>query len=293
MNYANSGSSHKRLIIIGLLMACIAFNFWGGSRYPALNDKATMGSETRLEDSLSFEVLLEIQEGDSVTKRIAYSTVNWVNTNKQGMTFGVLFAGAFLTLLRMLRRRSFKSSYANALMGFVIGTPLGVCVNCAAPVAKGLHEAGTRLEITLSTMFSSPTMNIVVLTMVFTIFPFYLVMIKLVSTLIFILLLIPLMSRYLFHKETLATHESPYVAPDEPLNCAVGTAVDVSLKESWPQALLVTGRELLKNLWFIVIRTVPLMFLAGLLGAVFVTLFPLNSFIASELPSPVCCLSAW
>ena len=245
-----------------------------------------MGSETRLEDSLSFEVLLEIQEGDSVHKRIAYSTVNWVNTNKQGMTFGLLFAAAFLTLLRMLRRRSFKGSYANALMGFVIGTPLGVCVNCAAPIAKGLHEAGTRLETTLSTMFSSPTMNIVVLTMVFTIFPFYLAMIKLASTLIFILLLIPLMSRYLFHKETLATHESPFEAPDEQLNCAIGTAINVSLKESWSQALSVTGREFLKNLWFIVIRTVPLMFLAGLLGAVFVTLFPLNSFIGSDFTFP-------
>ena len=278
MNLTNSGNSHKRLIIIGLLMAYIAVNFWGGSRYPALNDKATMGSETRLEDSLSFEVLLEIQEGDSVAKRIAYSTVNWVNTNKQGMTFGVLFAGAFLTFLSMLRRRSFKGSYANALMGFVIGAPLGVCVNCAAPIAKGLHEAGARLETTLTTMFSSPTMNIVVLTMVFTIFPFYLAMIKLASTLIFILLLIPLMSRYLFHKEALATHE--------PLNCAVDTTIDVSLEESWPQALLVTGREFLKNLWFIIIRTVPLMFLAGLLGAVFVTLFPLNSFIGSEYTLP-------
>ncbi|MDX2487238.1 MAG: FG-GAP-like repeat-containing protein, partial [Gammaproteobacteria bacterium] len=278
MNITNSGNSSKRLIIIGLLMAYIAFSFWGGSRYPALNDKATMGSETRLEDSLSFEVLLQIQEGDAIPKRIAYSTVNWVNTNKQGMTFGVLFAGGFLTFLGMLRRRSFKGSYANALMGFVIGTPLGVCVNCAAPIAKGLHEAGARLETTLSTMFSSPTMNIVVLTMVFTIFPFYLAMIKLASTLIFILLLIPLMSRYLFHKETLATHE--------PLNCAFDTTVDVSLNESWPQALLATGREFLKNLWFIIIRTVPLMFLAGLLGAVFVTLFPLNSFITSEYSFP-------
>ena len=274
MNLTNSGSSHKRLIIISLLMAYIAFSFWGGSRYPALNDKATMGSETRLEDSLSFEVLLEIQEGDPVAKRIAYSTVNWLNTNKQGMTFGVLFAAGFLTFLGMLRRRSFKGSYANALMGFVIGSPLGVCVNCAAPVAKGLHEAGARLETTLTTMFSSPTMNIVVLTMVFTIFPFYLALIKLASTLIFILLLIPLMSRYLFHKEALATHES--------LNCAIDTANDVSPEESWPQALQLTGRELLKNLWFIIIRTVPLMLLAGLLGAAFVTLFPLSSFIGSE-----------
>ena len=274
MNLTNSGNSHKRLIIIGLLMCYIAFSFWGGSRYPALNDKATMGGETRLEDSLSFEVLLEIQQGDSVPKRIAYSTVNWVNTNKQGMTFGVLFAAAFLTLLRMLRRRSFKHSYANALMGFVIGAPLGVCVNCAAPIAKGLHEAGARLETTLTTMFSSPTMNIVVLTMVFSIFPFYIAMIKLASTLIFILLLIPLMSRYLFRKETLATYE--------PGNCPVDTTIDGSLIESWPQALMTTGREYVKNLWFIIVRTVPLMFLAGLLGAVFVTLFPLHSFVDSE-----------
>ena len=290
MNLVNSGHSHKRLIIIGLLMAYISFSFWSGSRYPALNDKATMGSETRLEDSLSFEVLLEIQEGDSAAKRIAYSTVNWVNTNRQGMTFGVLFAGAFLTFMGMLRRRSFKGSHANALMGFFIGTPLGVCVNCAAPIAKGLHEAGARLETTLTTMFSSPTMNIVVLTMVFTIFPFYLAMIKLASSLIFILVLIPLMSRYLFRKETLATYESDHSITEGmtngqhagPLNCTIDTAVDVSVIESWPQALLLTGREFLKNLWFIIKTTVPLMLLAGLLGAIFVTLFPLNSFISSD-----------
>lgn len=274
MNLTNSVNSHKRLVIIVLLLSTIAFNFWGGSRYPALNDKATMGSETRLEDTLSFEVMLEIQEGDSLSKRIAYSTVNWVNTNRQGMTFGVLFAGAFLTFLGMLRRRSFKGSYANAFLGFLIGSPLGVCVNCAAPIAKGLHTAGARLETTLTTMFSSPTMNIVVLTMVFTVFPLYMAMIKVITTLIFILLLIPLMSRFLFQKETLATHE--------PLSCEIDTINDIPLVESWTQALLTTGREFFKNLWFIIIRTVPLMFLAGFLGAVFTTLVPLNDFIGSE-----------
>ncbi len=274
MNLTNKDNSHKRLIIIGLLLFTIGFNFWGGSRYPALNDKATMGGETRLEDSLSFEVVLEIQEGDSVGKRIAYSTVNWINTNRQGMTFGVLFAGAFLTFLSMLRRRSFKGSYANALTGFFIGSPLGVCANCAAPIAKGLHTAGARLETTLTTMFSSPTMNVVVLTMVFSVFPFYLAMIKLIATLIFILLLIPLMSRYLFNSETLATHEPEYLAID--------AIKDMPLEENWGQALLNTARDFLKNLWFIIVRTVPLMFLAGFLGALFTTLIPLDSFIGNE-----------
>lgn len=273
MNLTNTANSNKRLIIIGLLLLYIAFNFWGGSRYPALNDKATMGGETKLEDTLSFEVVLESQEGDPVYKRIAYSTVNWVNTNRQGMTFGVLFAGAFLTFLSMLRRRSFKGSYANALMGFVIGSPLGVCVNCAAPIAKGLHSAGARLETTLTTMFSSPTMNIVVLTMVFSVFPFYMAMTKVIATLIFILLLIPLMCRYLFPEETLATYEQVNaidISPEKPL------------VENWTEAALNTAREFLKNLWFIVIRTVPLMFLAGFLGAVFTTLVPLDSFIGNE-----------
>ena len=274
MNLTNRGHSHKRLILIILLMGYIAFSFWGGSRYPALNDKATMGSETRLEDSLSFEVVLEIQQGDSIPKRITYSTINWVNTNKQGMIFGVLFAGAFLTFMGMLRRRSFKGSFANAFLGFFIGSPLGVCVNCAAPIAKGLHTAGARLETTLTTMFSSPTMNVVVLTMVFTVFPLYMAMIKLAATLFFILLMIPLMSRYLFRQETMATIE--------PVSCAIDTTVDTPLNENWGQALFETGRDYLKNLWFIIIRTVPLMFLAGFLGAVFVTLFPLDSFIDSE-----------
>jgi len=110
--------------------------------------------------------------------------------------------------------------------------------------------------------------------MVFSVFPFYLAIIKLAATLIFILLLIPLMSRYLFHAETLATIE--------PASCDIDTNSTPPIKEGWQQALLITGREYFKNLWFITIRTVPMMFLAGLLGAVFVTLFPLDGFINSE-----------
>ena len=32
----------------------------------------------------------------------------------------------------------------------VIGTPLGVCVNCAAPIARGMYTSGLRAETTLS-----------------------------------------------------------------------------------------------------------------------------------------------
>ena len=56
--------------------------------------------------------------------------------------------------------------------------PLGVCVNCAAPIAKGLYAGGARAETTLAAMIASPTLNIVVLTMLFGLFPFYMALTK-------------------------------------------------------------------------------------------------------------------
>lgn len=233
-----------------------------------------MGGETKLEDPLSFEAKLELQQGDSVGKLIAYTTINWVNTNRVGMTFGVLFGAALLTFIGQMKRRSFRNGFANTLMGFVVGTPLGVCVNCSAPVAKGMHDAGARLETTLATMFSSPTMNIVVLTMVFSIFPLYMALIKLGATLIFILVLVPLLCRYVFKLETQATES------------AVCNVMQANLlqdtSESWLKALGSALLSYLKNLWHIVYTTVPLMLLAGFLGAVFVTLMPLQSFAQVE-----------
>ena len=29
----------------------------------------------------------------------------------------------------------------------MLGTPLGVCVNCVAPIAKSIYEAGSKMEL--------------------------------------------------------------------------------------------------------------------------------------------------
>ena len=162
-----------RLILSVLIVAVLAYLFWTGSRYPALDEKAMMSGAIQLEDSLSFEAKFPITADMTLAQRIFWSTLNWINTNKKGMTFGILFAAAFLTMIPYLRRRSFKGGFANSFLGMVIGAPLGVCVNCAAPIAKGMYSAGLRAETTLSAMIASPTLNIVVLTMAFSILPFY------------------------------------------------------------------------------------------------------------------------
>lgn len=265
---------NKRVLLVSLFIVVAAVNFWSGSRYPSLEEKAIMGGSARLEDPLSFEASIQIQPSDSTGKRIAYTTINWLETNRQGMIFGLLIGASLLTLIGLMPARGHRNGFVNTLIGVGIGTPLGVCVNCAAPVAKGMHDGGARLETTLATMFSSPTMNIVVISMLFSIFPLYLTVIKLTQTLIFILFLVPLLSRWVFKKERAQTYGDN--------SCAIRPAEPAPANESWFAALRGTTILLGRNLGYIVIRAVPLMLLAGLLGAIVVHVLPLPSLLEYE-----------
>ncbi|PWV99108.1 uncharacterized membrane protein YraQ (UPF0718 family) [Hoeflea marina] len=258
----------KRFTLAVLLVAFLALNFWTTSRYPSLNDKAVMSGAIQLEDPLSFEARYPVLPDHPAWRKIGYSTVNWISTNRQGMTFGVLFAAAFLTLLGYLRRHSFKGGFSNSALGMVFGAPLGVCVNCAAPIAKGLYSGGARAESTLSAMIASPTLNIVVLTMLFSLFPVYMAVTKIVLSLLVILVAVPLICRLL---------------PAWQLQAAVGSRkalalpsprLDSAERETLQRAVLLFVADYLSNLWFIVRTTVPLMLLAGFLGAVVATLVP-------------------
>ncbi len=275
--------SDKRILFASLLLLTLAFSFWAGSRVPALNEKATMGTEIDF-NNLGFNTVFSIQPGDSLVKRVAFTTVNWIDTNKKGMTFGVLFAAGIMTLLSLLKRRSFKNGFANSALGLVIGAPLGVCVNCAAPIAAGMTAAGSKIETTLATMISSPTLNVIVLTILISLFPLYLVAIKLGLTLVFILLIIPLMTRYLLKAEAkeLAQEHCGIIANE---TCPVPN-VDLSAEKTHTRifpALKWLFVNYFKNFWFVLRMTVPLMFLAGFLGALLINILPWES-IANIIP---------
>jgi uncharacterized membrane protein YraQ (UPF0718 family) len=257
---------NKRILFVSAVIVITAVTFWSGSRYPSLDQKAIMGGSAVLEDPLAFEASIQIQPNDGTVERIIYTTINWIETNLQGMAFGLMIGACLLTLISMVRARGHPNGFVNTLIGVAVGTPLGVCVNCAAPVAKGMHDGGARLETTLATMFSSPTLNIVVLTMLFSMFPLYLTVIKLTLTLIFILVLLPLLSRWFFTDERAQTYDDTV--------CAISPAPAVPRDETVLSAMRGTFLLLGRNLGYIVIRTVPLMLLAGLLGATVATSFP-------------------
>jgi len=253
-------------IIALLLVFVIATLFWTQSRYPALDEKAMMSGAIQLEDPLSFEAKFLVNPDMPLAKKIGLSTLNWYYTNKQGMTFGILLGAAFLTFFGYLRRRSFANPFLNSLLGMAIGAPLGVCVNCAAPIAKGMYAAGMRAETTLSMMIASPTLNVIVLTLLISLMPFYMVLMKLVLSVAMILVLVPLICRLLPQQQLMqipvpATGNWDDFANDQPRQSLFSAVYDVV-------------KAFFRNLWFIVKTTVPLMLLAGLLGAAVATMLP-------------------
>ncbi|CUH89334.1 FG-GAP repeat [Phaeobacter sp. CECT 5382] len=273
-------SRYWHFCIACMLVMILAVLFWTGSRYPALNEKLMMSGALQLEDPLSFEARFAISASMGTAERVFYSTINWLYTNKQGMTFGILFAAAFMTALSYLRQRSFASPLANSLLGLFLGAPLGVCANCAAPIGKGLYASGMRAETALAAMVASPSLNFVVLTMLFSLVPIYMVLAKIALSLLVILVLVPLVCRSLSPEQIpvqipaqiQAQITFPAEAP-QPWSAAE-LAASAPETEGLIRAVLGVGRAYLGNLWYIIRLTVPLMLAAGFLGALVATLLP-------------------
>lgn len=268
--------THKKIVSISVLLLLIAVFFWSGSRYPQLNEKALMGGDTSTM-GISFDVIRDIQKGDGLVAQILTNTLNWVETNKKGMLFGILFGSALMVLFSLLKNIQSRNRWLNTFLGTIIGAPLGVCVNCAAPIAKGMRDAGARSETALATMFSSPTLNVIVLSMLFAMLPPYMVWLKIGCTLFFLLLMVPILAKTFPSKDVSTIPEQktklPLFIQEEE------TEVRVLASNSWITAIKWSLIHFLKSLWFLIKTTVPLMLLAGLLGNLLITFLPLEGLI--------------
>jgi uncharacterized membrane protein YraQ (UPF0718 family) len=270
--------NQKRVLLSSVLMLTIAILFWTGSRYPQLNQKALMGADT---DSMgiSFDMPNTIQFRDSYFSQILSNTLNWIETNKKGMTFGLLFGGILMVLFSLLKDYRSENRWVNTVLGVIIGAPLGVCVNCAAPIAMGMKDAGAKTETALATMISSPTLNVIVISMLFSLLPPYMVWFKIGSTVILLLVVIPLLSRIFKTKEgpTARMKERKffkfYQLPQFDLQTELIT------DSSWFGSIKWTIKSFFKGLWYLIKTAVPLMLLAGLLGNVLITFLPLEGFV--------------
>ena len=262
---------NRRVVILVVFIIGVVACFWWVSRYPALGEKAAMSGTGAFEDPMTHQAHFHAPTKAPLHIRVFYTTLNWYETNWRGMAFGLILAGAFLTLLSYLPRQTSDRRFKNSFMGMLVGTPLGVCVNCVAPIAKGLYEAGSKMETALAVMFSSPTLNIVVLTMLFSIFPLHMALLKLGATFVLVLLIVPFLSR----KDLNRAKQTAPAAAEEVCEVALNAG-------SWGDALKQAARDYWKNFSYIFIRTFPLMLLAGFLGALAAHLWSIEKLIGME-----------
>jgi len=271
-------ANQKRILVSSVLMLAIGLLFWTGSRYPQLNEKALMGSDA---DSMgiSFDTPRTIQFGDPILSQIISHTINWIETNKKGMTFGLFFGAILMVLFSLLKDYKSNNRLINAVIGTLIGAPLGVCVNCAAPIAMGMKDAGAKTETALATMVSSPTLNVIVVSMMFSLLPPYMVWFKIGSTIVLLLLVIPLLSKWFQTKQgtsaPIKERKVPKFFQFPQIDLKVGFIED----KSWFGAIKWTAKGFLIGLWYLIRTAVPLMILAGLLGNILITFLPLEGLV--------------
>ena len=129
----------KRFTILIVFLIFASASFWLMSRYPALDSKAALSGMEAFEDPLTNEAHFHVSRKANFLSRVIVTTLNWYQTNWRGMVFGLVIAAGFFTLLKYTPRQPSDKRFRNSFMGMFVGTPLGVCVNCVAPIAKGLY----------------------------------------------------------------------------------------------------------------------------------------------------------
>jgi uncharacterized membrane protein YraQ (UPF0718 family) len=278
----------RRAVFALVITAVLAGYFWSESRVPGLQQKAAMGGRTRL-GNLGFEVLFPTGVELSFIERVAQTAIEWGVTNWRGMTFGILFAACVMSVVACFPRRRAESELAGTvkgvLQGLATGVPLGLCANCATPVAQGMYRSGLRPEASLAAVLSSPTLNPIVLGMLFSMFPFGLAVLKVALTLLVVLVGVPLLVSAFPPKVRSAEATAAeshgrwtrwtrlfFKAPPEVV-CPLAGAPP----EPWGTAALETARSIGRHLVYVLRASLPLMVLAGLVGAVLVELAPLDS----------------
>ena len=249
----SSRSGARVSIAIAVLLALgIGSYFWLDSRYPSLLKKLHSGTSIKTSGVLSFDAKMPVSSDMPLATRIERTTVNWMWTNRVGMTFSLFFGAALLTLLPMLPRRRFRSVAANTALGVVSGVPLGVCANCVAPIGQSLYQGGASEATVIATMISSPMLNVIVLTMVFALFPPGIAVMRLIVPLV-LLMMVP----WLIGRE----------------RSLAGSACEV-MSDGWLIPAGDTFRQYLKNLARLAVTTIPFMILAALLGAIVAEMVP-------------------
>jgi uncharacterized membrane protein YraQ (UPF0718 family) len=247
--FAVSTSSRRSLevLLAALIAVGVILTFWSQQRYPALLKKLHAGTGVKVAGAISFDALLKVTPEMPAPTRVMRTSVNWLYTNRFGMYFALPFGAAMMTLLAgMAAPKRFSSAAGNVLCGAVAGAPMGVCTNCATPVAQSLLVGGASTRLTVAAMISSPSFNPVVVAMAFVLFPLPLAVMRVAVPAVLLAAL-------------------PLLVGENGL--AVRTIAIPNEERALGPRLVGFCRTYLRNLLRLTLLTLPWMLLAAVLGA--------------------------
>ena len=271
------------LVATALTILCV---FWFASRYPQLLAKKQHIGEVLLPSMAWSHEVLHVASDAPAWQRILYGAVNWLNSMKIGMTFGVLMGALLHTYLRYYPLKIGRNLYLNSLKGALIGAPAGVCANCSVPMACGVTRGHGRVEVALGFLFSSPNFNPVVIAMTFVALPPVMGVTKYVILLSVIVLFVPALISWLERSEPL----EPFVIGNEGESCAVQLTTD-ECTEPLLSTFVEMARDYGKNIWMLVKPTITLMLFASVVSSALLTLIPWQTLLSEVTPLRVACVS--
>jgi uncharacterized membrane protein YraQ (UPF0718 family) len=270
---------HWRPIIMAVAAIVLLGTFWFASRYPQLFRKAENVGQALPSMAYSSQ-LMPVAADAPVWQKILAATVNWLDSMKIGMTFGVLFGALLHTVLRYYPLKIGKNLYLNSLKGALVGVPGGVCANCAVPVACGVTRGNGRVEVALGFLFSSPNFNPVVVTMTFVALPFAMGLTKYVILLLVILVVVPSLIRWLERDKPLPVFSSV----DELGTCAIKLPPPEDCQEPFRKVIRELAWDYGKHVWMLLKPTITLMLLASVVSAALLVLIPWDWLLSEKTP---------
>jgi len=256
------------LFVIALGAIVVLSIFWLGSRYPALIHKAHDIGHISVNSFIWNTELVAIPATADFLERVWGNLANWLWSMKIGMSFGLVMGALLHTVFKFYPPTIGKNLYLNTIKGIIVGAPAGVCVNCAVPIACGINRGKANLESSLSFMFSSPTLNVIVVSIVFSALPMKFGIIQYGLIALLLLGLVPLIV-YVMNKSKVAEVDLQVSA------CAI--PLDQECNKTFLQAATDVMKEFGKNLWSLTKSAVPMMVIAAAISSVVVELVPFQA----------------
>jgi len=268
----------RPVIMIAAGLALVSL-FWFASRYPQLFSKAEHIGQALPSMAYSSQ-LMTVAADAPLWLRILAATVNWLDSMKIGMTFGVLFGALLHTVLRYYPLKIGKNLYINSLKGALVGVPMGVCANCAVPTACGVTRGNGRVEVALGFLFSSPNFNPVVVMMTFMALPLAMGVTKYAVLLFVILVVVPSLIRWLERDKPLQV----FTVGDEGASCDIQLPPPDDCQERFSTVFGELARDFGKHVWMLLKPTITLMLLASVVSATLLVLIPWESLLSEVTP---------